>query len=139
MPDYIDVPFCMDGKAQVIKLKRLKNDRKILKEQYSILLNQSETIINRIMSKYPDVSYDKPLMIRNKNKNKYTFIDRKTQITYEITVNQLRIGFQKIIILAINGKYNKFKSTELSQKESWSNNNIDALVQCTIFGKIKYR
>lgn len=129
----------MDGKAQQERLKKLKNDRIIFKEQYSILLNQSETIINNIMSKYPDRYYDKPLIIIKKHNNKYTFIDRRTQITYEITVNQLRMGFQKIIILAINGKYNKFNNTELSQKESWSKNNLDALVQCTIFGKIKYR
>lgn len=139
MPDYIDVPFCMDGKAQVIKLKRLKNDRKILKEQSSSMFIQSETIINKIMTKYPDASYNKPLMFRKYNKKTFIFLDRKTQITYEITLKQLCLGFQKILIMAINGKYNKFESTELLRPVNWSNDNIDALVQCTIFGKIKYR
>ena len=139
MSDYIDVNYCMDGKAQQERLKKLKNDRIIFKEQYIAIVNQSELIIKSLMKKYPDISYDRPIIIRNINNNKYTFIDRRTQITYEITVNQLRMGFQTIIRMAINGKYNKFNSTELTKKESWSKNNIDALVQCTIFGKIKYR
>ena len=110
------------------------------KEMRIMDTDEEETLIRGLMENYPEAStgncmrcirYDYERMI-------FSFHDDDTGKRYPINIDHLRIGFRILVGLALTGKYKNFTAAALYDGGNWDRTDMDAMVQCAIFGKVIY-
>lgn len=103
-------------------------------------MEKHDELIKGLMENYPEASSGNCLKCTNWDYGGvfYHFIDEETEKRHCVTLHGLRKGFKILINLALNGKYNNFASSALYDGGNWDAIDVDALVQCAIFGKVIY-
>ena len=98
-------------------------------------------LIKAVMEGYPEASAGNCMGCDywNYKKCEYFFIDEETGKGYNVGIKELLQGFDILHELAIRGKYHNgtFPNGMLCDI-CWDGLDVDALVQCAIFGDVIY-
>lgn len=99
-----------------------------------------DELIKELMQNYPEAGGGNCLKCVNWDylKSFYHFVDEETDKRYTLSLWELRKGFDILIGLALSGEYKNFASAAIYDGGIWDATDVDALVQCAIFGKVIY-
>lgn len=99
-----------------------------------------EALIKGLMENYPEASAGNCLKCIQYDYKRMLFVfhDEETGKRHPVNMENLQKGFKVLLNLALTGRYNNFQNAALYDGGSWDSIDIDALVQCTVFGKVIY-
>jgi len=102
----------------------------------------SDELIKSVMENYPEASFGSPLKCKEYNyvEVRFKFVDEETGENYNIDINMLRKGLKILLKIVKEGGYFNcgYPPALLSKEYDWDGQDVDALVQCAIFGEIMY-
>ena len=101
---------------------------------------EKETLIKEVMENYPEYSSGNCLHCTkwNYKKCEYFFHDQEENETVNVTLDSLKIGFDKLFADVIKGKIHIFDTGAIMDGGNWDSTAVDALVQYALFGELKY-
>lgn len=110
-------------------------------DQTITLKVDKDELIKDIMSNYPESSFCMNCTNYNYETTTFDFeIDEEDGNgikVYKINMDMLRKGFDTFVQLVVDGKdYKNFSSACLFDASNWDAIDADALVQCSIYGKV---
>ena len=99
-------------------------------------------LIKEMMENYPEANGGNPLRCLNWNyeKMEFEFLDEEEDKTYQVNMNMLKVGLNKLLVDIADGKYFNCGQPPnlLSEGYDYDSQDCDALVQCAIFGEVIY-
>jgi len=99
-------------------------------------------LIKEMMENYPEASGGNSLrcLSWNYKKMEFKFLDEEEDKTYQVSIELLKVGLDKLLKVIEDGKYfnNGVVPHLLSEAYDYDSQDCDALVQCAIFGEVIY-
>ena len=99
-------------------------------------------LIKEMMENYPEASSGNSLRCLKWNYKdmEFEFLDEEEDKTYQVNMDLLREGLNKLLEIIADGKYFNCGQTPnlLSEGYDYDSQDCDALVQCAIFEEVIY-
>ncbi len=99
-------------------------------------------LIKEAMENYPEAGRGSNLICIkwNYDKVEFDFVDEETDKRHKVNMESLKEGLKKFLEIVKEGKYfnNGVSPNLLSKGYDWDAQDYDALVQCALFGEVRY-
>ena len=106
-----------------------------------ITREEKETLVREVMQNYPEADYGMVLKCTDHecSRCRFSFTDSEEGKSYTLNLDKLVHGLNILIELALQGDYrNHAFPNGVMDAGNWDNIDVDALVQCAIFGVVVY-
>lgn len=103
---------------------------------------ETAQLIKDAMENYPEAGRGNSLTCTgwDYNKTEFDFVDEETNKKYKVNMASLKEGLKKLLKFIEEGKYFNcgVAPNLLSKGYDWDAQDYDALVQCALFGEVRY-
>lgn len=103
---------------------------------------ENQELIKEMMENYPEAGSGNSLICTgwDYNQLEFDFVDEETGEHYQVNMKSLKEGIKKLLKIIEEGKYfnNGVSPNLLSKGYDYDAQDCDALVQCALFGGVKY-